>query len=72
MNFIVTVCRTKRNPDHDPTNKKTGRCEWSEHCTDVTGQHHSFIMYSANEEIIRSLMGARPGWRLTRLERVDS
>lgn len=42
MRFIVTV-KDLKNPDHDPMNKKTGPCKWSDLCTDVTGEHHSFL-----------------------------
>jgi len=41
---IVTV-KLDKNPEHDPHNKKVGVCPCSnEVCTDVTGQHHSFLM----------------------------
>jgi len=50
--YIVTV-RLPRNPEHDPKNKKPGVCPltpgvgryemlWIS-CTDVTGEHHSYI-----------------------------
>lgn len=41
--YVVTV-KLPRDPNHDPRNKKTGKCPVSEHCTDVTGQHHSFVV----------------------------
>jgi hypothetical protein len=70
MNWIVTVCRMERNRNHDPKNKKTGPCEWSEYCTDVTGDHHSFVMYGLPEASVRNLIATKPGWRLTRLEKL--
>ena len=43
MNVIVTI-KLKRNPNHNPHNKKTGKCPvTNKKCTDVTGQHHSYI-----------------------------
>lgn len=67
--WVVTVRSLQKNPDHDPQNKKTGKCEWSDYCTDVTGEHHSFVFHGPEQEI-RLLMGTKPGWRLTRLERI--
>lgn len=69
VTWIVTVRSLEKNPDHDPHNKKTGECHWSKHCTDVTGEHHSFTMHG-DESTIRDAVGAISGWRLTRLERV--
>lgn len=69
VTWIVTVRALRKHPDHDPKNKRTGRCEWSEYCTDVTGEHHSFLM-NGTEERIRERIGAMNEWRLTRLERI--
>ena len=46
MKFIVTVSfdGMERKLNHNPRNKKTGRCIVSDYCTDVTGRHHSFLM----------------------------
>jgi hypothetical protein len=71
MNWIATVRRTSKDPNHDPKNKKTGHCDWSDYCTDVTGEHHSFILYGCTEEVARNLLGSKPGWRMTRLEQVS-
>lgn len=70
--WIVTIRMLKRNPDHDPRNKKAGPCLVSDHCTDVTGEHHSFLFEGTEEEArsIAELDGAKRGYRLTRLERV--
>lgn len=41
--YLVTI-KLPRNPDHDPKNKVTGICPVTKsHCTDVTGEHHTFI-----------------------------
>ena len=48
MQAIVTV-KLPRNPQHNPQNKKSGKCPitgWT--CTDVTGSHHSYIESGQN------------------------
>lgn len=41
--FLVTV-RLGKNPDHNPRDKKTGPCPVNgKPCTDVTGEHHTFL-----------------------------
>ena len=67
--WVVTVRSLTKNPDHDPQNKKAGRCHWSDHCTDVTGEHHSFVFYGT-EDNARKFVEGVPGWRITRLERI--
>jgi hypothetical protein len=63
--YIVTV-KFPRDPAHDPKNKKTGKCPVSEHCTDVTGQHHSFIAATeADLELVKMAYE-----HITRIERV--
>lgn len=48
MKYLVTVKRPK-NPNHDPHNKVTGKCPVTQGiCTDVTGEHHSFLYESEN------------------------
>jgi hypothetical protein len=72
--YIVTIRMLKKNPDHDPSNKESGRCVVSGYCTDVTGEHHSFLMAGVeDEEEVRELVrkyGQAHGYRLTRLEEV--
>lgn len=42
--FLVTV-RLPKNPAHNPRDKKTGPCPVNgKPCTDVTGEHHSFLV----------------------------
>jgi hypothetical protein len=44
--YLVTV-KLDRNPAHDPKHKKIGKCPVNEgKCTDVTGQHHTFLFES--------------------------
>lgn len=41
--FLITV-KLPKNPEHNPREKKTGPCPVSDlPCTDVTGEHHTFI-----------------------------
>jgi hypothetical protein len=71
--FIVTVRMLQKNPEHDPRGKKTGPCPVSGHCTDVTGEHHSFLLEADDEEAARDLTGKygkTHGYRLTRLGEV--
>jgi len=70
--FIVTVKLAPRK-GHDPQNKQTGECPVSQHCTDVTGQHHSFLVDGVSEETIRERLEAEPDpIHVTRVERTDS
>lgn len=44
MNFLVTV-KLVKNPAHNPREKKTGPCPVNgKPCTDVTGEHHTFLV----------------------------
>ncbi|AXH66272.1 hypothetical protein SEA_SATIS_111 [Streptomyces phage Satis] len=44
MNFLVTV-KLAKNPGHNPREKKTGPCPVNgKPCTDVTGEHHTFLV----------------------------
>lgn len=71
MSWIVTVRMLEKNPDHDPRDKKAGKCPVSGYCTDVTGEHHSFLLDAGDEQEVRELVrwsGETHGYRLTRLE----
>lgn len=63
--LIITV-KQKRNPEHDPHNKKTGPCPWSRKCTDVTGEHHSFVGTDWDVERLKD-----EGVHITRVEEVE-
>jgi hypothetical protein len=42
--FLVTV-KLPKNPEHNPRDKKTGPCPVDgKPCTDVTGEHHTFLV----------------------------
>jgi hypothetical protein len=48
MRYIVTV-KLPKNPEHNPRDKKTGLCPVSDEiCTDVTGEHHSYLVEGMN------------------------
>lgn len=66
--WIVTV-KEPKNTQHDPKNKVTSNCTYSEVCTDSTGEHHSFVIATdASEEQIKETIEAS-GVHVTRIER---
>lgn len=67
--YAVTV-RLKKNPSHDPKNKKTGPCPVPPHliCDDVTGEHHTLLTEGISAEFIRSLYSNE--YHVTRVEEV--
>lgn len=67
--FIVTI-KLAKNPRHDPRNKLTGQCAVSDHCTDVTGEHHSYLTTGESLEAVRE-SAKDGGWtHVTRIEEV--
>lgn len=61
--MLVTI-KLPKNPEHDPSDKKTGPCPVSPTCTDVTGEHHTVIARSLAEvEALREKFG-----HITRIE----
>ena len=66
-NFIVTV-KIERDLNHDPKNKQTGHCPISSLCTDVTGQHHSYIVQAKSPDEIREKLKAD---HITRIEQTN-
>lgn len=70
--FIVTI-RLPKNPDHNPHSKKTGICPASGAiCTDVTGEHHSYLLFADDIDAARegAINHLKPGARITRIEAV--
>jgi hypothetical protein len=61
--WIVTV-KLPKNPEHDPRTKRTAPCPFSDECTDVTGEHHSFLTGADGIEQLK-----RDGVHITRTER---
>ena len=53
MKAIVTV-KLERNPKHNPHNKVIGDCPLYENtkCSDVTGEHHSYLEEAEDENMI--------------------
>jgi hypothetical protein len=71
MQYIVTV-KLPRNPAHDPKNKQIGICPVNGmRCTDVTGQHHSFLLESDKDEAY-VLDHARTRWGQYHLTRIEA
>lgn len=65
--YIVTV-RGAKNPAHDPRHGKlTGRCDFSPVCTDVTGEHHSFLVCAPSAQIATAKVRTL-GYHVTRVE----
>lgn len=69
MKYLVTV-KLAKNSKHDPRNKVTGPCPiiWNGQCSDVTGEHHSFIVSRDNLTVegVRDLLS--PQFHVTRVE----
>lgn len=60
--YLVTV-KLPKNPAHDPRAKQTGPCRYSDECTDVTGEHHSFLIKADGLDTLRT-----SGVHITRVE----
>ena len=69
MRYVVTI-KLPRNPDHDPRNKKTGICPASQFCTDVTGQHHSYLTEGTDADAVRAEARSLGFEHVTRIEAV--
>jgi len=74
LRAIVTLRFTK-NPKHDPKNKVTDYCPLSKGiaiCTDVTGEHHSYIESGSSlEEIkVKALQKFPKADHVTRIEAI--
>jgi hypothetical protein len=69
--FLVTI-KLPKNPEHNPREKKTGPCPVNgKPCTDVTGEHHTFLVETETEmsaEFVRGLY--EPNYHVTRVEAV--
>lgn len=63
--FLVTV-KLPKNPAHNPRAKVTGPCPFSDECTDVTGEHHSFLTGADGLAVLRE-----EGTHVTRVERIQ-
>jgi hypothetical protein len=72
MRYVVTV-KLPRRKDHDPHNKKTGKCPvGGGTCTDVTGEHHSFVFETLrpDDEAIEYVKQNWSDYHITRIEQV--
>ncbi len=70
MKAIVTI-KLKKNLNHNPNNKKTGKCPITNNeCTDITGEHHSYIETGNSLKEIE--MKAKNKWgHITRIEVIE-
>ena len=66
--YIVTI-KNPHDPKHNPRNKKTGICGFAEICTDVTGAHHSFIVFANSIDQVKAIVKKTYGnIHITRIE----
>jgi hypothetical protein len=70
MFFLVTV-KLPRNPAHNPRAKVTGACPLAPEvqCTDVTGEHHTYLAM-ANDEAAAREQAQREYGHVTRIETI--
>lgn len=64
--YIVTV-KLPKNPEHNPRDKKTGLCPMHYQCTDVTGEHHSYLTFAKDAQRAREVAEKVYG-HVTRIE----
>lgn len=70
MKFIVTV-KINKNPNHDPNNKRYGECPvMHTFCTDMTGEHHSFLIDAKNITEANQVVGKMGFTHVTRIESI--
>jgi len=64
--YIVTI-KVKHGLSHNPRNKITGGCPqlWGSECSDVTGEHHSFIHIAEDIDSVKKQLNHL---RITRIE----
>jgi hypothetical protein len=69
MSLYVVTVKLPKPSDHDPDNKRTGTCAVSAECTDVTGEHHSYLFTGDTIDAARADGEERFG-HVTRVELV--
>lgn len=72
MLYIVTI-KLPKNPSHDPHDKQIGSCPADHYaqgltCTDVTGEHHSFLVEAIDAHTARSVAVRHGSTHVTRVE----
>lgn len=67
--YLVTV-KLPSDLNHDPHNKVTGKCPvpFNFECTDVTGQHHTFLSTVNSKQDVIDNWGNE--FHITRIEEV--
>jgi hypothetical protein len=70
--FLVTV-KTPKVHSHDPSNKKVGKCPFSDECTDSTGQHHTGVLRATDDDIslIKNGSGSINGVEYSHITRIE-
>jgi hypothetical protein len=72
VRYLVTV-KLKKNPDHNPHDKKTQQCplDMDSTCTDATGEHHTALVSSVRTIGEVKEQYERLGYHVTRVETVS-
>jgi len=72
MPFYLVTVKLPKNSNHDPHNKVTGLCPLSgsdgKVCTDVTGEHHTFMVSAKDIEDAKEV--ASKYKHITRIEEI--
>lgn len=67
MSVYLVTLKLPKNSEHNPRDKKTGRCPADQNgiCTDQTGEHHTVLIV---ENDIVQAKARFPGQHITRIE----
>lgn len=67
--YLVTI-KTSKDPAHNPRSKKTGACMANAGglCTDVTGEHHTLLVWSEHGIEVVERYARRNFPHVTRIE----
>jgi hypothetical protein len=67
--YLVTI-KTAKDPTHNPRAKKTGACMANAGglCTDVTGEHHTLLIWSEHDIEVVQRYARRVFPHVTRIE----
>lgn len=71
VTILITI-KLARNSSHDPQNKQKGPCPINPNslCSDVTGQHHTFILKTTTERLVDQIEQLTKTYHITRIEQV--
>lgn len=49
LNVYLVTIKLPKNPEHDSKHKREAPCPVSAFCTDVTGEHHTQLVFSGSQ-----------------------